>query len=292
MTTDTTSTPDLTAYDVILLNSSGGKDSQAMLDYVTGLATAQGVADRIVVVHADLGRVEWAGTLELAAEQAAFYGHRFEVVKRDVHGGRDLLEEVLARRIKLDADADAFEAAGDLDKAKAKREANAWPSSDARWCTSYYKRDQVQKLYTALTDELAHLGRQVRILDCQGIRADEGWERAQKNPFQVSEKRSNGKREVTEWFPIFTWTEAQVWERIATAGTRSHSAYAAGMRRLSCVFCVFATNEDLRTAGRLNPELADEYMAMEDLTGNTFKSKKVKGQLVKISLRSILADAA
>ena len=56
---------DLRSYDWIVINSSAGKDSQAMLDYVTHLARIAGVEDRIIVVHADLGRVEWKGTKEL-----------------------------------------------------------------------------------------------------------------------------------------------------------------------------------------------------------------------------------
>ena len=73
--------PDLGSYDVILVNSSAGKDSQAMLDYIVELAGAA-LRDRIVVVHCDLGRVEWQGTRELAEAQARYYGVRFEVVKR------------------------------------------------------------------------------------------------------------------------------------------------------------------------------------------------------------------
>ena len=36
----------------------------------------QGVEDRLIVVDADLGRMEWPGTKELAARQAAHYGAR------------------------------------------------------------------------------------------------------------------------------------------------------------------------------------------------------------------------
>lgn len=46
--------PSLTDYDVILVNSSAGKDSQASLDVVVEQARAAGVLDRVVVVHADL----------------------------------------------------------------------------------------------------------------------------------------------------------------------------------------------------------------------------------------------
>ena len=64
-------TPDLTRYHWIVLNSSAGKDSQAMLDYVAELADhAKLSRARLIVAHADLGRVEWPGTRELAQEQA------------------------------------------------------------------------------------------------------------------------------------------------------------------------------------------------------------------------------
>ena len=47
----TNPSPDLTTYDQILVNSSAGKDSQAMLDVVNEQAEAAGVKDRVVVVH-------------------------------------------------------------------------------------------------------------------------------------------------------------------------------------------------------------------------------------------------
>lgn len=52
----------LVDYDCIVISSSGGKDSQAMLAHVHAQAVLQGVEDRLVVVHADLGDMEWPGT--------------------------------------------------------------------------------------------------------------------------------------------------------------------------------------------------------------------------------------
>src|SRR5262245_37671639 len=75
--------PDLRSYDWIVLNSSGGKDSQAMLDYVVECADQADVPrTRLLVAHADLGRVEWPGTRELAEEQARHYGLDFVAVAR------------------------------------------------------------------------------------------------------------------------------------------------------------------------------------------------------------------
>ena len=51
-----------------------------MLDLVARQAGREGVLDRLTVGHADLGRVEWPGTWQLAEDQAARYGLRFELV--------------------------------------------------------------------------------------------------------------------------------------------------------------------------------------------------------------------
>ena len=75
-------TPDLDSYDWLVLNSSAGKDSQAMLDVVVEQChRAKVPLNRLVVAHADLGRVEWPGTRALAREQAKHYGLAFVAVR-------------------------------------------------------------------------------------------------------------------------------------------------------------------------------------------------------------------
>ena len=87
--------PELNAYHWIVLNSSAGKDSQAMLDYVVAECDRACVLrDRLVVAHADLGRVEWAGTRELAEKQAQHYGLAFVAISRPQG---DLLDHISKR---------------------------------------------------------------------------------------------------------------------------------------------------------------------------------------------------
>ena len=253
-----TMTPNLAAYDVILVNSSAGKDSQAMLDYVVELADAAGVRDRIVVVHADLGRVEWKGTGELAAEQAAHYGVRFEVVRREKG---DLLDQVEARKM--------------------------WPDNKNRYCTSDQKRDQVAKLLTRLAAEkfATVAGRPVAILNCLGLRADESPARSKKATLVVDARATNGRRAVTTWLPIHDWSLEQVWARIRQSGVRHHEAYDLGMPRLSCVFCIFAPKAALVLAGQHNPELLDTYVALESKIQHTFR-KDLSLASVREAIRS------
>lgn len=236
-------TPDLASYDIILVNSSAGKDSQAMLDYLVGLADAAGVRDRLVVVHCDLGRVEWQGTRELAERQATHYGVRFEVVSRPQG---DLLTHVEQRRM--------------------------WPSSTARYCTSDHKRGQVRRVMTMLADEVrARKPGQVRILNCMGLRAEESPARAKKIGFEHDTKASNGRRHVDTWLPILGWKLDNVWARIRTSGVEHHKAYDLGMKRLSCCFCIFAPKPALLIAGTHNRALLDEYVRVEEKIGHDFR---------------------
>jgi 3'-phosphoadenosine 5'-phosphosulfate sulfotransferase (PAPS reductase)/FAD synthetase len=233
------STPDLTTYDWIVVNSSAGKDSQAMLDYVVELARKAKVLDRVVVVHADLGRVEWEGTSELAEEQANHYGLRFFKVSRPQG---DLLEQIEARGM--------------------------FPSSKARYCTSDHKRGQIQKVLVQLGRET---GGPCRILNCLGLRADESSSRAKKATFEKNEAASTLTRTVDTWLPIHGWSVELVWARIYRSGVRYHRAYDLGMPRLSCCFCIFAPKSALMIAAQHNTALFGEYLRVEASIGHTFR---------------------
>lgn len=257
-------TPDLKSYDWIVINSSGGKDSQAMMDYVYEQLDELyrdemiDMRDNVIVVHADLGRVEWKGTPELAERQAAHYGFQFVKVSRPQG---DLLEEIEKRGM--------------------------FPSSTARYCTAHHKRGQIHKVFTKLADEArlaAHDKKyQTRILNCMGMRAEESPARAKKPEFAFDPQASNGRRHVDNWLPIHTWTVEQVWDRIRESGVEHHWAYDAGMPRLSCCFCVLASKSALIRAAQLNPSLAEEYAALEERIDHTFQAK--------LSMREIIQQA-
>lgn len=238
------SNPPLSEYEIILINSSAGKDSQAMLSHVVSLSDIEGVKDRLTVVHCDLGRVEWKGTRELAEQQAKHYDLRFEVVSRPQG---DLLDHVASRGM--------------------------WPGPATRYCTSDHKRGQVRRVITKLVDEVRNSsGRHpVRILNCMGLRADESPSRAKRRPFERDNKASNGRRIVDTWLPIHSWTEAEVWRTIVDSGVPHHYAYDLGMPRLSCCFCIFAPRPALLLAGHHNPELLDEYVRIEQAIDHTFR---------------------
>lgn len=256
-------TPHLADYDILLVNISAGKDSQASLDVVVEHARAAGVLDRIVVVHADLDDAEWEGARELAAEHARHYGLRFELTSRIAADGHTetILERVAQRGM--------------------------WPDAARRWCTSDHKRGPIRRVMTKLVAELRDsdtvTGRPVRILNVMGLRAQESTARARRAAYAPNPSASNLRRKVDDWYPIHHWTVEQVWHRIGAAGTRPHPAYAAGMSRLSCRFCVLASRADLVCSARLNPHAAQRYADVEAATGHSFRRD--------LSMADIIAEA-
>jgi len=241
----------LLAADWVLVNSSAGKDSQASLDYVVAECDTLGIPrERIVVVHADLGAMEWEGTRELAEEQAARYGLRFVAVSRRTAAGvaQTLLEQV--------------------------RERGKWPASKQRYCTSDHKRAPIRRAMTMLAKETrAAKGKHhvCVIVNVMGLRAEESAGRAAKPAWEYAEDASNGVRSVYNWLPIHGWTEAQVWERVKASGVRHHRAYDLGMPRLSCCFCIFASREALIIAGHHNRGLLKQYADTERAIGHKFR---------------------
>lgn len=238
--------PILFTYDYIVVNTSSGKDSQSLMDVVCTLAKQWGLLNRVVAVHADLSRVEWPGSKELAAEHAAHYGVRFEVVKRE----RDLLYQIEHERKKF-------------------------PGPTTRFCTSEHKTAQVRKLFTRLVQEYdrakgvgvrswKYPGPRVHILNCLGMRADESTKRERMLPFEVGAKDdSNSYRCVDRWLPLHSRTEPEVWERNHAAGTRVHYAYKLGLPRVSCAFCLAGETEVVTRQGlRRVRELAGSEHAL------------------------------
>lgn len=150
--------------------------------------------------------------------------------------------------------------------------------------TSDHKRGPVRKLMTSIVSELREsgqvVGRPVHVLNVMGFRAEEGPARRKRAPYAVNRPASNGRRRVDDWHPIHDWTLAQVRQRIAAAGTRPHRAYAAGMSRLSCRFCVLASRAGLMCSARLNPELAEQYADVERRTGHWFRKDLSMAEIV------------
>lgn len=227
---------------LFVINHSGGKDSQAMyLEVRKHVPRAQ-----IVLVHADLGAVEWAGAI----------GHILATTAGEP------LHTCRARRTLLEMI----------------EERGMFPSPQQRQCTSDLKRGPIERTIRRIlkSDWRAAAGLPPLVVNCMGMRAEESTSRKKLNPFKFSVRNSKAGREWYDWLPIHGWTEAQVFGAIAAAGQQPHPVYSLGMTRFSCVFCIMASEQDLRTAARLatehpellnDPHLYRKYLDLERSTG-------------------------
>jgi 3'-phosphoadenosine 5'-phosphosulfate sulfotransferase (PAPS reductase)/FAD synthetase len=208
---------------LFVVNHSGGKDSQAMTAYVRQIVPE----DQILVIHAHLPEVEWDGVIDHI--EATIDGLPLRVVQ----AGKTFFQMVERRGM--------------------------WPSPSNRQCTSDLKRDPIEKEIRRILKERG----QSLVVNCMGLRAEESASRARKATFKLSNRNSKAGREWYDWLPIHSWMTEQVFNTIRFAGQTPHWAYAAGMTRLSCVFCIMSSRDDLCTAARLQPDLYRRYVETE-----------------------------
>lgn len=243
MTQDPTIQELIAAKALFAVNHSGGKDSQAMLIKLLEIIPR----DQLVVVHASLGSVEWPGALEHARDQAEAAGLPF-IVATAVKTFLGMVEH----------------------RYKVRPDAPCWPSAANRQCTSDLKRGPIER-------ELRRYAKAngiTKIVNCVGIRAAESYSRAKADPFKKNERNSVAGREWYDWLPIFELSTAKVFEIIECAGQRPHPAYAAGNKRLSCMFCIMGSPGDIRNGAKANPALAAEYIEIEKRTGYTMHQSR------------------
>lgn len=229
---------------IFFISHSGGKDSQAMYAILRHLIPAQ----QIVVMHSDLGEVEWKGTKD---HIMATIDHELHVTK----AGKTFLQMVLTRH-------------------ESRPEVPSWPSSATRQCTSDLKRGPLERLMRHIMAE-----RDCKLaVNCMGLRAEESASRAKKAEIKLNPNMSKAGRQVYDWLPIHDLTTDEVFALIAAAGQAPHYAYLStedglpGNKRLSCMFCIMGSPSDLAHAADENPELYETYLEVEKLTGWTMFS--------------------
>lgn len=223
------------------VNHSGGKDSQAMTIKLLEIVPPT----QMIIIHATLGESEWAGAQEHAQAQADAAGVPFIVTQAN----KTFLEMVEHRF-------------------NTRPDAPSWPSAKHRQCTSDLKRNPIQKTIRAYAKE--HGFNQV--INCMGMRAEESSARAKKQCWTCNKTLSKAGREVVDFLPIHNLSTSDVFKTIERAGQNPHSAYASGNERLSCVFCIMGSENDLENGAKHNPNLYAKYCEMEKKTGYTMRS--------------------
>ncbi|WP_331727403.1 phosphoadenosine phosphosulfate reductase (plasmid) [Kitasatospora sp. NBC_00374] len=277
--------PDLTQYDIICGNLSGGADSRAMQHVLMEAAGAAGVADRVWTFHASLGPMEWpavnfgghryASVAELAAQQSRESGvpssrHMERTKTRDDGSGGqepyDLLTytALYGRFMRL----------------------------GTRYCTKGFKEQLEEASHTPEVRRLRPLlGQPVRILKVLGLRGEESTDRARRPAYRCV--KSNGSRHVDEWLPAKDWTKEEVRRLHADRGYAWHWCYDSepgagdwlGSSRCSCSSCFLASRRDSLLGVLRRPRIAEAIALVEEVRGDSFRPDVSMADLIALSKR-------
>lgn len=225
---------------IFYISHSGGKDSQAMY----ALLNKYIPFNQIVVVHASLGEVEWAGVIEHIKSNIQ---HELNIVTAN----KTLFEMIEHRKM--------------------------FPSAKHRQCTSDLKRNPIEKF---IRNDMKNRSSGIAI-NCMGLRAEESSGRAKKEVLKIKPNLTTKNRTVYDWLPVHKLTTAEIFQTIKDAGQKPFWAYQSGNERLSCVFCIMGSKNDLRNGAKHNPALFKKYVELEKRIGHTMFMRK--GEPIQIN---------
>jgi 3'-phosphoadenosine 5'-phosphosulfate sulfotransferase (PAPS reductase)/FAD synthetase len=232
-------TEDVLAYiragAAVAIGVSGGKDSCAVAFATVQVLETLGHRGPRVLVHADLGEIEWEDSLPMCRRLAAALGMELLVVARRAGGLVSRWEKRWTDNARRYAELECVKL--------------ILPFSTAalRFCTSELK-------VAVISSALATRFRGLPILSVSGIRRDESRDRA-RAPVAAVQKRLVKPRFGTvglDWHPIGGWTVVDVLSFLEEMEFPLHPAYTVhGCSRVSCTFCILSARADLQAATRV-----------------------------------------
>ncbi|MEO0644882.1 MAG: phosphoadenosine phosphosulfate reductase family protein [Cyanobacteria bacterium J06650_10] len=278
----------------LAVSVSGGKDSDAMLHFLSTQRRDNDWQGDLFGLFCDLGRIEWLGVSEHLHRLCTEL--KLPLVK--CYPARSMIDEWQRRHETL------------LAKQQNKP---FWSSASARYCTKHEKVQPSDKFL-----------RQYDFVVCAiGLRAEESCARAKKPRYQVrndiasiwyktpSSCKSAVEKEAwaeqayqhwldsgrkgrfaLTWHPIHHWSLEDVWQENGTscddvarrvrlyqsgdieraiAGFPCHWAYVSGNTRLSCSLCVLGSSHDILNGALHNPWTWAELALMELTSGWSFQ---------------------
>jgi len=213
----------------VALGVSGGKDSTAMAFATTAYLDAIGHQGPRILIHSDLGRLEWKASLPMCQLLASRLGLELIVVRRQAG---DLLDRWLVRWQNNCARYANLECVKLI---------LPWSTAGMRFCTSELKtaiicRDLVER-FAGCT-----------IVSASGIRGQESPNRAKAPVFAPQLKLISKTFETCgfDWHPLLRWSLEEVLSYHQVCHFPLHEAYTLyGTSRVSCVFCILSSLADL-----------------------------------------------
>lgn len=215
---------------VVAIGASGGKDSDACAIAVSRYLDEIGHSGPRVLIHADLGRVEWRDSLPSCERLAAKIGWELIVVQRKAGDMLARWEGRWANNVAR------------YQELSCVKLILPWSTPSMRFCTSELKVDVIT---SALKKRFpAH-----DIINVAGIRRQESANRSRMPVSAPMAKLKRKRYDGLSWNAIIEWPIQDVFYTIADAGLRLHEAYTTyGASRVSCAYCIMSSQQDLIAA--------------------------------------------
>lgn len=216
----------------VAVGISGGRDSQCAAIATWAYLDSLSHTGPRVLVHADLGMVEWDESLPACEELAAQLGAELVVVRRPGGGLMERFESRWESSVRRYANLETVTLV------------LPFSTASMRFCTSETK-------VAPINAELRRRFRGMPVINVTGVRRQESAARAKCTISQYEEGASRRDTPIYSFRPIADYLAEQVLESISRAGMKVHVAYTEYQStRLSCRFCMLASLNDLTAASR------------------------------------------
>lgn len=270
------SVPDLSTYSRIIVAFSGGKDSlAALLAVIDGLARIRRDPRGLVELwHHDVDGgesfMDWPVTTAYCQAVADAFGlplyQSFKVGGILGEMNRDNTPTAPTRY--QDQDGTWHQVGGAGKPGTRGLFPQVSPDLRVRWCSAYVKIDVMDR---AICGQARF--QSGRSLVVTGERAAESSNRARYATFEPHRTDTrNGTRRtrhIDHWRPVHAWTEQDVWDVIQLYGVVPHVAYQLGWGRLSCLSCIFGSDDQWATIGAIFPDHLERVAVREEQSGKT-----------------------
>jgi len=264
---------------VVAFSVSGGKDGSAAAIAGKQYLDSIGHTGPRVLVHADLGRVEWKDSLPACERLAQKLGMELLVYRRKAGDMMDRWQGRWNNNVRRYQDLECVKLI------------LPWSTPSMRFCTSELK---TKVLESALKRRFP----QSEIITVTGVRREESARRRKAPVSKVSNGLTRkGLRGLT-WNNVIEWPVEQVFASMADIGLQPHEAYTKyGVSRVSCVFCIMSSDADLAAASTCedNHGVYVEMVELEALSTFSFQEQKwladVAPHLLSNDLRERIAAA-
>lgn len=248
---------------VVACGVSGGKDGAAAAIAVARYLDAIGHQGPRILIHSDLGEVEWTDSLPACERLAEHLGWELLIVRRNAG-------DMLARwETRWSNNVQRYQ---DLSCVKL---ILPWSTPSMRFCTSEGKTD-------VITSALKKRFKGQAIINVAGIRREESTARSKMPVSGNCSKLQQRNAAGVNWHPIIDYTLGDVLTIIASESLALHDAYTKwGMTRVSCAFCIMSSIADLNAASSCpdNFDLLRKMVGLEVRSTFAFQGDRWLGDL-------------